>query len=452
MKLLGRTFSKDDKYIIGNAIAGLFVKGGAIVVNFLMLRIYMRYFQNSTVLGAWLTILSVLNWFLMFDLGIGNGLRNKLPNAIRDKDYKLAREYISSAYIFLAGILILVWIVGFIAIPFANWNIILNVSDTLLSRSVLSTCFRIVFTGMILQLLLKIIQSILYAFQKAWVVSFLTLLSNCIILVAVCVMTSGTDASNLIRVSYINVLAVNLPLLVATIIVFIKLIPQCVPRLSSYVKEYALSIFKEGLVLLWLTIIFMIISSTNEFLISYTTSPDNVVQFQAYNRIYNGISSIFVVMLTPIWSAVTKAKVELNYSWIKRLYKRLLILSLGCLAINLIVIPVLQWVMNIWLGESTITVNYLFAAIFSVSNFMFVVHNVNTSFGNGFSYYKVQNIWMGVAAVVNIPLAFLLVHITGSWIGVVLANIISLLPFEILEPIYFNSKLNSLMKGKESRE
>lgn len=452
MKLLGRTFSKDDKNIIGNAIAGLFVKGGAIVVNFLMLRIYMRYFQNSTVLGAWLTILSVLNWFLMFDLGIGNGLRNKLPNAIRDKDYKLAREYISSAYIFLAGILILVWIVGFIAIPFANWNIILNVSDTLLSRSVLCTCFRIVFTGMILQLLLKIIQSILYAFQKAWVVSFLTLLSNCIILVAVCVMTSGTDASNLIRVSYINVLAVNLPLLVATIIVFIKLIPQCVPRLSSYVKEYALSIFKEGLVLLWLTIIFMIISSTNEFLISYTTSPDNVVQFQAYNRIYNGISSIFVVMLTPIWSAVTKAKMELNYSWIKRLYKRLLILSLGCLAINLIVIPVLQWVMNIWLGESTITVNYLFAAIFSVSNFMFVVHNVNTSFGNGFSYYKVQNIWMGVAAVVNIPLAFLLVHITGSWIGVVLANIISLLPFEILEPIYFNSKLNSLMKGKESRE
>lgn len=452
MKLLGRTIRKDDKNIIGNAVAGLFVKGGAILVNFLMLRIYMRYFQNSTVLGTWLTILSVLNWFLMFDLGIGNGLRNKLPNAIRDKDYKLAKQLISSAYIFLAGILILVWIVAFIAIPFADWNTILNISDTLLSRSVLSTCFSIVFTGMILQLLLKIIQSILYAFQKAWVVSFLTLLSNCIILVAVCIMSSQTDASNLIRVSYINVMAVNLPLLIATIIVFIKLIPQCVPRLSFYVKEYAISIFKEGLVLLWLTIIFMIISSTNEFLISYTTSPDNVVEFQAYNRIYNGISSIFVVMLTPIWSAVTKAKLELNYSWIKRLYKRLLVLSLGCLAINVIVIPVLQWVMNIWLGESTITINYLFAVIFSVSNFMFVVHNVNTSFGNGFSYYKVQNIWMGLAAVVNIPLAFLLVHITGSWIGVVLANIISLMPFEIMEPIYFNKKLNSLMKGKESRE
>ena len=31
MKLLGRTINKDDKTIIGNAVAGLFVKGGAIL-------------------------------------------------------------------------------------------------------------------------------------------------------------------------------------------------------------------------------------------------------------------------------------------------------------------------------------------------------------------------------------------------------------------------------------
>ncbi|MGI6090733.1 MAG: lipopolysaccharide biosynthesis protein [Saccharofermentanales bacterium] len=455
MRLIGKNIGKigkDDKTIIDNAIAGLFVKGGAIVVNFLMLRIYMQYFQNSTVLGAWLTILSILNWFLMFDLGIGNGLRNKLPNAIKEKDYKLARQYISSAYFFLGGILIILWIVGFAVIPYVKWNIILNISDILLSQTVLSTCFRIVYTGMILQLLLKIIQSILYAFQKAWVVSFITLLSNCIILVAVLLMNNQTDESNLIRVSFINIFAVNLPLLVATIIVFFKLIPQCIPRLYCFVKEYALSIFREGLMLLWLTIIFMVISSTNEFLISYLSSPDNVVEFQAYNRIYNGISSIFVVMLTPIWSAVTKAKVETNYSWIKKTYKKSLLLSIGCLMINLMVIPALQWAMNIWLGDSTINVNYTFAVVFSISNFFFVVHNVNTSFGNGFSYFKIQNIWMGVAAVVNIPLAVIFVYTTGSWIGVVIANIVSLLPFEVLEPVYFNKKLKLLINEKESRE
>lgn len=450
--LFVRSFDKDDINIINNAVAGLFIKGGAIVVNFLMLRIYMRYFQNSTVLGAWLTILSVLNWFSMFDLGIGNGLRNKLPNAIESQNYTLARQYISSAYIFLASILIVGWMVGFILIPYVNWNTILNIQETILNHSILSTCFRIVFSGMVIQLFLKIIQSILYAFQKSWIVSFLTLVSNCCILVAVCIMDNKSDVINLLRVSFINVFAVNIPLLIATIIVFVKKIPQCMPNLSFYVKEYAFSIFKEGLVLLWLTVIFMVISSTNEFLISYLTTPDNVVEFQAYNRIYNGISSIFVVMLTPIWSAVTKAKIEDNRIWIIRLHKRLLLLTFICFFINCLVIPILQPIINIWLGESTISVNYFYAFVFAISNFIFVIHNVNTSFGNGFSYYKIQNIWMGVAAIINIPLAFFWVNYTESWIGVVIANIVSLVPFEILEPIYFNKQLTIINKGKENRE
>ena len=47
MKLLGRTINKDDKTIIGNAVAGLFVKGGAIVVNFNRTRCVANYFIGS---------------------------------------------------------------------------------------------------------------------------------------------------------------------------------------------------------------------------------------------------------------------------------------------------------------------------------------------------------------------------------------------------------------------
>lgn len=452
MKVGSKSLTQDDRNIAFNALAGLIIKGGAIVVNFLMLRFYMKYFQNSTVLGAWLTILSVLNWILMFDLGIGNGLRNILPNAIKNKDYVLVRQYISSAYFFLAAILMIFGTVVFFLIPSVNWNEILNVPKDLIRQEVLCHSMRIVFLGMILQLFLKILQSILYAFQKAWIVSFLTLLSNCVIMIAVFVMNNQSDESNLLRMSYVNVVAVNLPLLIATIVVFTKMMPQCVPNPSFYVKEYAVSIFKEGLVLLWLTIIFMVISSTNEFLISYLTKPDNVVVFQAYNKVYSGISALFVVMLTPIWSAVTKAKVEMNYAWIQSLYKRLLILSLGCLLINLLIIPILQWVMNIWLGESTIEVNSYLAVIFSVSSYLFVVHNVNTSFGNGFSYYKTQSVWMSVAALINIPLAVLLVRLTGDWIGVVIANIIALVPYNILAPIQLIKQLNSQERNREAKQ
>jgi len=49
---------------------------------------------------------------------------------------------------------------------------------------------------------------------------------------------------------------------------------------------------------------------------------------------------------------------------------------------------------------------------------------------------------MTFAAIVNIPLSILFVNLTGGWIGVVVANILSLLPFEIVSPICFNKYIN----------
>ena len=72
---------------------------------------------------------------------------------------------------------------------------------------------------------------------------------------------------------------------------------------------------------------------------------------------------------------------------------------------------------------------------FAASGTVFVLHNVNTSIGNGLSYFKVQMIWMTLAAAVFVPLSWVLVQLTGSWIGIVLANILAMLPYEVLAPI-----------------
>lgn len=433
--------SKEDKNIFKNSLGALLVKGAAIIVNFLMLRIYMKYFEDQTILGIWLTMLSILTWFLMFDLGLGNGLRNKLPAAIEKKNNGLIKQYISSAYIFLSILSLFFWIIGIVVFQFLDWNSVLNISQDYISDHVLVTCLRIIYTGLMIQLVLKIITSILYAYQMSWIVNLLVLCSNVLIMVMVLITPTESAETNLFRISIINVLAVNLPLVIATIYMFGTKLKKCRPNFSSFVKKYAHEIFSEGIILLWLSIVFMVISSTNEFLISHFTNPGNVVQYQAYYKIYNGISSIFVVLLVPIWSAVTKAKVEEQFKWIEKLHNRLIFLSFAILLVNLLVIPILQMIMDMWLGMGSVEVNVGYAILFAISNFIFVIHNVNTSFGNGFSYYKIQNLWMGFAAVVDIPLAFFLVKFTGGWIGIVIANVIALLPFEILEPIYFKREL-----------
>ena len=91
--------------------------------------------------------------------------------------------------------------------------------------------------------------------------------------------------------------------------------------------------------------------------------------------------------------------------------------------------------MRLWLGENAIPVRLDYGVLFAVLSTLFVLHNVNTSISNGLSWFRLQGIWMTFAAVVFVPLAVALTHWTGSWIGIVLANILALLPYEILAPV-----------------
>ena len=158
---------------------------------------------------------------------------------------------------------------------------------------------------------------------------------------------------------------------------------------------------------------------------------------------------VISLALTPIWSAVTKAQIEKNYHWIKKVYALFLGVSGLCFLGELCLIPILQWGMDLWLGKGVIAVQAWYAVVFALSSVIFVLHSVNTSIGNGLSYFSIQMIWMTFAAMVFIPLAFLFVKALGSWIGVVLAAVVAMMPYEVIAPIYTFRYLNRLEKNNE---
>jgi hypothetical protein len=48
--------------------------------------------------GLWLTLYSMVVWLGLFDIGFGNGMRNRLAEAKAAGDNELCRKYISSTY------------------------------------------------------------------------------------------------------------------------------------------------------------------------------------------------------------------------------------------------------------------------------------------------------------------------------------------------------------------
>ena len=439
---------KNNKNILINILGAFLVKGGSMLLTLFLLPAYLKFFGNDDILGVWYTILSIINWVLVFDLGIGNGLRNKLPKALADKNDREAKTLVSSTYFSSAAVVVIIGIIGSVVIHLLNWNEILHINENDLSAATLTYAIQIVFIGVLIQFVLKLVTSILYAIQRSGLVNFLTFLSNVIIFIVIKLLPPGNTESSFIAISYFNILAVNLPLLVVSMILFMGKLKAVRPSFKFWSKDTTKAVLKIGLTLLWLQLIFMVISSTNEFLITAFCGPAAVVEYQVYFKIFNSVAAICSLVLIPIWSAVTKAQVEKRYEWIKKTYKLLLGFSVLALLVLLAIVLVLQPVVNFWLKEDAITVTTTYAVIFALSGFIFLVHNVNTAIGNGFSYFKPQVILMTLAAVLDIPLAWVFVQLTGGMIGVVLANIIVLLPFEILEPIFFFRYINRLIKSE----
>ena len=141
--------------------------------------------------------------------------------------------------------------------------------------------------------------------------------------------------------------------------------------------------------------------------------------------------------LTPIWSAITKATAEKDYSWIKRIYKRLLLLaSVFCLG-ELALIPLMKPLMALWLKDDmpqNITLKG--GVIFSILGCLMILNSVFSSISNGTGKLKIQAICFIVGALIKIPLAVLLVKLLGSWYGVVLSNVIAMGIYCIAQPFF----------------
>ncbi len=443
-----RNAGENDKIVYKNVLGAFLVKGCALFVTLYTLPSYIKFFNNDEVLGLWFTILSLLNWILNFDLGIGNGLRNHLSTAISLGNKEDVKRYISSAYISIGAIVTVLSVIFPFVIYKVDLNNLLSIEKTEISPKALYITAVIVFVGVMVQFWLKLINSVLYALQKSSVNNFLVLCTNVMILVVAVVFPSGTNDRNIIVMAIVHAVAVALPLLVATVSVFAKKLRYAIPRIKYFSKEHGKKVLSLGGIFFFIQIAYMIIMSTNEFLITKTSGNADVVDYQAYYKLFSLASTVFALALTPLWSVITKAKAENNIGWIKSTYKKFMLLG-GVFCIGEFGLVVLmEPLMKIWLGADSLPeISYFSGIMCALLGCAMIMNGVFSNIANGTGELKVQAVCFGIGAVLKIPLSYILVSLSGSWNGVVLANIICMGIYCIIQPIslikYFKNNLSS---------
>lgn len=433
--------SEKDKVIYKNVIGAFAVKGASLILSLFTMPAYMRFFADEQILGVWFTLLSVLSWILNFDLGIGNGLRNNLTTALATGNRKAAKEYISSAYWMIGLVMLTAGSFGLIILPYISWNLVFNVNPALLSSAVLSRAVQWCFLGIVLQFFLRLISSVLYAMQMSAVNNFLALLTSALQLVFVLIAPSRTPEENLQMFAWAYVVCVNLPLLVASVGVFFGPLRDCIPGFQSFNRKKAKSVLSLGGIFFVCQVLYMLIANTNEILITRYTHPANVVEYQIYNKLFTLVATLFMLALTPIWSAVTKAIAEKDYVWIQKTKKKLLGLSLLASVLEFLVIPFLQVIVNSWLGEEAIIIDYSNAACFALFGSSMVFQSAISTIANGTGKMHVQALCYGGGILVKLIFIHFGIAITGNWIVIILANALILIPYCIIQNHVINCNI-----------
>lgn len=448
-QVLRNRFSNEDTYsVVKNVVLSFGVKGFSLLVALFTTPAYIRYFDNDEVLGLWFTLLAVLSWILSCDMGIGNGLRNKLVSFISSNDEASAKKYISSSYCFSACISVVVICAVALLTRVVDWNIVFNIDSAKVPPTELALAIGVILLAICLQLVLRLITSILYALQEAFVPGLLNLAANCLLLFYAIAAPQFGFTRGLVPMGFAYLIAVNAPLAISTIIVFSGRLSKMRPAIRCFDFACAVDTLKLGLVFLWLQLMALLLNSTNSYLVTLFVGNEAVVQYQLYYKIFIIASTLIALASTPIWSASTKAKSEGHYDWLFRLYKRFLLIGAVAVAFEFALCFPLQLLFDFWLGDRSIGVDYAYALFFAGYGSCAVWSSVVTCFANGLGELKVQTIFLTFGAIVNIPLAYMFSCIECSSLAIVWANTIAYLPYLIIQTIWMYRHLNSKVRAR----
>ena len=401
-----------------NIVYIFFIRGIGIVVTFLLVPLTIHYI-NASQYGVWLTISSMVIWMNNFDIGLSNGLRNKMAYSLALNDHENTRKYISTTYAILFLIASFIFLVFYFFGSFFNWNKLLNLASAINYN--VWPIIVITLASFCVRFFLQPISSILTATQQPFKSSLIQLLGQVLTLVVIYLLTIFTKSSLLLMVIAVSVSPVIIFLL-ANMYVFSTDLRSYAPRLSFIDLKSAKSLFSVGGIFFIIQIGILILMETDNVILSRTLGPQSVTVFNVAFKYFSLGNVMFIIMVSPYWSAFTDAYAKNDMQWIRQANRRMQTILLYMTALIVALYFFSGVFYKLWVGQAVVVPNSL-----SLSMMVFIIvvnwQSMCAVALNGIGKLRLQLILVVTTSIVNIPLSVWLIRIIGIN-GTVVANIL----------------------------
>ena len=425
-----------------NIIASFIIKGWSAIIVLLMVPATLHCLGEYNN-GIWLTISSMLLWIDNMDIGLGNGLRNKIAEYMAHGESERTRSLVSSTFAMLTCIIIPVMLVLLLLImagdPYQVFNAVPDKAphlEQVLMVTVILVCTSFVF---------KLIGNFYMGLQLPAVSNLLITLGQTLALIGTyIVLWSGSHS--LMLIALVNTAAPLLVYLLAYPYTFFYRYPQLRPSFKLINFKEAKAVINMGVQFFIMQISSVILFMTSNILISNLFSPAMVTPYQITYRYFSILLVIFTVICMPFWNATTDAYQRNDIAWIRNATRKLRLMIVGILFCLIVMIALSDIVYAIWIDRQTV-IDLRMSIVMAAYIFILIYSMRYSYFINGIGKLRLQLIFTTVAAVLFIPLAYLTTQLTHSIIWFMIVMCLVNIPGLIVNRIQFYKLINGKANG-----
>lgn len=296
--------------------------------------------------GVWATVTSVVALMAFADLGIGNGVLNMLSGALGREDDKLIRRIVTTAFVILSSLGIVGFSIFLCLYRFVRWDEALGAAQVLPNATVASAVL-ILSVSIALNLPTSLMQRMQFALQMGHVNGVAQAGGGVLALLFIFLVTK--TAWGLPGMVAATLVAPMMAIWASSIWMFLRS-PEVLPSVRDFDNSEVVPILKSGSQFLFLGLVFCLCQTSDSLVIAKILGPGAVANFAVHQKYVSPIAFIGGMALTPLWAAYGEALARGDIDWIKRAFRKSLVMLTGAgVLLSILLLIGLYPLMTIWL-------------------------------------------------------------------------------------------------------
>lgn len=384
--------------------------------------------------GIWVLIFTLFQWVLLMDFGLASVLKTKIPELQINGDVDLINAYIKSTFKWCVVISSIVFIAFFLFFSLFDLKSLLNISY---SSMFVKKIFLLNILFFCLSFILNTQKSLYVAVQKGKYAEQSIAVNQIVFLISLSIplffFKSISSESKLYLISFINGFVSFFVNLVYTYYFF------KIEKLSLFTEkktppEYLKEIFSLGYKYMLIQLGVLFLFASDNYILSSFMGPKDIVPYEIVSKYFQFPLMILTAGMAPLWSLFAKHFFNKDAGWLLSSFRKFNYFYMAILVGLLICVLIANPIMKIWISKN-FSVSYFLLIMVSLLTALRIFSTFYSYFFNGIGNLKSYLILLTISVFLKIPLSYLFFKLNFGVSSVVMASVLCLSFWCIVQPI-----------------